>query len=245
MVRLGARSGYEIKQTVENSIRFFWTISQAQIYPSLQLLEQAGLITGRADPQGRRPRRVFDVTAAGEAALRDWLTRDEPMPFELRDTGLLKVFFADALDREQALALLGQVRQRSADRVRTLRAIEPAAKAAETEGNVYPGLTLQLGIAYHQAIIDVCAEFERRSAASRGGLSAAGRGAGELGVACEVSPGRRRKDRGRACPGERGRQRAAPRRRMSRRRFPRRPRHGCGAGTAARRQTAGSAARHG
>jgi len=177
MVRLGARSGYEIKQLVENSIRFFWTISQAQIYPSLQLLEQAGFVTGRADPQGRRPRRVFDITAAGEAALRDWLTRDEPMPFELRDTGLLKVFFADALDREQALALLREVRQRSAERVRTLRAIEPAAKAAEAEGNLYPGLTLQLGIAYHQAIIDVCAEFERRSTAARGGLPAVGRGA--------------------------------------------------------------------
>src|SRR6516225_11560650 len=171
MVRLGARSGYEIKQMVENSIRFFWTISQVQIYPSLQLLEQAGLITGRADPQGRRPRRVFEITQAGEAALRDWLTRDEPMPFELRDAGLLKVFFADVLDREQALALLREVRQRSAERVRTLRAIEPAAKAAEAHGNLYPGLTLRLGIAYHQAIIDVCADFERHFAASRGGLS--------------------------------------------------------------------------
>ena len=187
MVRLGARSGYEIKQAVENSIRFFWTISQAQIYPSLQLLEEAGLITGRADPQGRRPRRVFETTEAGEAALRDWLTRDEPMPFELRDTGLLKVFFADALDREQALALLRAVRQRSADRVRTLRAIEPAAKAAEAEGNHYPGLTLQLGIAYHQAIIDVCADFERHFAASGGELSAAYRGARE--VACEADGG--------------------------------------------------------
>lgn len=169
MVRLGARSGYEIKQAVENSIRFFWTISQVQIYPSLQLLEQAGLITGRPDPQGRRPRRVFEITEAGEAALRDWLTRDEPMPFELRDSGLLKVFFADTLDREQALALLHAVRQRSADRVRTLRAIEPAAKAAEAGGNLYPNLTLQLGIAYHQAIIDVCADFERRSLASPAG----------------------------------------------------------------------------
>jgi DNA-binding PadR family transcriptional regulator len=180
MVRLGARSGYEIKQAVENSIRFFWTISQAQIYPSLHLLEEAGLITGRADPQGRRPRRVFQTTEAGEAALRDWLTRDEPMPFELRDTGLLKVFFADALDREQALALLRAVRQRSADRVRTLRAIEPAAKAAEAKGNLYPGLTLQLGIAYHQAIIDVCADFERHSAASPSELPAAYRGAREV-----------------------------------------------------------------
>ena len=187
MVRLGARSGYEIKQAVENSIRFFWTISQAQIYPSLQLLEEAGLITGRADPQGRRPRRVFETTEAGEAALRDWLTRDEPMPFELRDTGLLKVFFADALDREQALALLRAVRQRSADRVRTLRAIEPAAKAAEAKGNLYPGLTLQLGIAYHQAITDVCADFERHFAASRSELPAAYRGARE--VACEADGG--------------------------------------------------------
>ena len=58
MVHLSARSGYEIKQAVENSIRFFWTISQAQIYPSLESLESAGLITA-ADPQGRRPRRVF------------------------------------------------------------------------------------------------------------------------------------------------------------------------------------------
>ena len=64
----------------------------------MELLESAGLITGRADPQGRRPRRVFETTQAGEAALRDWLTRDEPMLFELRDTGLLKIFFADALD---------------------------------------------------------------------------------------------------------------------------------------------------
>ncbi|HEY2314050.1 MAG TPA: PadR family transcriptional regulator [Streptosporangiaceae bacterium] len=166
MVHLGARSGYEIKQAVENSIRFFWTISQAQIYPSLQLLESAGLITGRADPQGRRPRRVFETTQAGEAALRDWLTRDEPMLFELRDTGLLKIFFADALDPGQAVTLLRALRQRSEDRVRTLRTIEPAARAAQADGNLYPGLTLQLGIAYHQAITDVCADFERDVAAS-------------------------------------------------------------------------------
>ena len=69
MVRLGARSGYEIKQAVENSIRFFWTISQAQIYPSLQLLEEAGLITGRADPQGRRPRPVMSPASSSSCRL--------------------------------------------------------------------------------------------------------------------------------------------------------------------------------
>jgi len=162
MVRLGARSGYEIKRTVEQSIRFFWTISQVQIYPSLERLERAGLITGRADPRGRRRRRVYEITGQGEEALRQWLRTDEPMPFELRDTGLVKLFFADALEPDGAMALLDTISRRSEERIAALRAIEPAASRAEDEGNVYPLLTLRMGIGFHQAIIDVCADFERR-----------------------------------------------------------------------------------
>ena len=61
MIFIGARTGYEVKQMVEQSTRFFWTISQAQIYPSLEQLEQAGFITGREDPQGRRRRRLTSI----------------------------------------------------------------------------------------------------------------------------------------------------------------------------------------
>ena len=165
MIVIGARTGYEIKQMVEQSTRFFWTISQAQIYPSLQQLEQAGLITGREDPQGRRRRRVFEITAAGRAELIGWLGRDDPMPFELRDTGMLKLFFADALDHDQAQALLHAVRRRSEDRAGLLRALEPVARAVEEQGYRHPLLTLELGIAVHQAMADVCAAFERRQAA--------------------------------------------------------------------------------
>jgi PadR family transcriptional regulator AphA len=160
MVRLGARSGYEIKQTVELSIRFFWTISQAQIYPSLKRLEHAGLIEGRDEPQGKRPRRVYEVTADGEAALRQWLRREEPIPFELRDLGLVKLFFADALDPDEALALLANVQRRSEERVAALSEIESTAQAAENQGNAHPLLTLQMGIAFHRAMVDVCREFE-------------------------------------------------------------------------------------
>ena len=81
MLGLGASSGYEIKQMVELSIRFFWTISQAQIYPALAQLEEAELVVGRSEPRGRRPRRVYSLTAAGEEELRTWLRRAEPMPF--------------------------------------------------------------------------------------------------------------------------------------------------------------------
>ncbi len=160
MVGLGARSGYEIKQAVELSIRFFWTISHAQIYPSLEQLEGAGLIEGRAEPRGKRPRRVYDITEEGSIALAEWLRREEPMPFELRDIGMVKLFFADALEREETLALLAAVRGRSEKRVATLREIEPAAQLVEDQGNTHPLLTLRMGIAFHQAMINVCREFE-------------------------------------------------------------------------------------
>jgi PadR family transcriptional regulator, regulatory protein AphA len=160
MVGLGERSGYEIKQAVELSIRFFWTISQAQIYPSLERLERAGLIEGRAEPRGKRPRRVYDITEEGEAALAEWLRREEPMPFELRDIGMVKLFFADALDPDDALTLLATVKGRSEERVAALREIESAAQLVEDQGNTHPLLTLRMGIAFHQAMIDVCQEFE-------------------------------------------------------------------------------------
>lgn len=162
MVRLGARSGYEIKRAVELSIRFFWTISQAQIYPSLARLERAGLVRGRSQPLGRRRRRTFAITKRGEIALREWLRRDRPMPFELRDIGLVKLFFADALDRDEALALLTAVKRRSEMGIATLRSIEPAAQRSEQQGNAHPLLTLQMGIAFHQAIIEVCGQFEHK-----------------------------------------------------------------------------------
>src|SRR6516225_1260406 len=85
MVGLGARSGYEITRTVEHSIRFFWTISPAQVYPGLAKLHRAGLLIGRDDPQGNRARRVYERTPAGTDVLRAWLSGSEPMPFELRD----------------------------------------------------------------------------------------------------------------------------------------------------------------
>ena len=84
------------------------------------------------------------------------------MAFELRDVGMLKLFFADAQDRGDALALLAAVKHRSEQRVLTLCTIEPTARLAEQEGSAYPLLTLQMGIAFHQAMIDVCEEFEKK-----------------------------------------------------------------------------------
>jgi DNA-binding PadR family transcriptional regulator len=159
MTSLGARSGYEIRQAVELSIRFFWNISHAQIYPSLQRLEAAGLIRGWDEPHGRRPRRLLEVTEAGQQVLRTWLTSEEAMPFELRDIALVRLYFADRLEKEDALSLAAAVRERSQERVDTLRKIESDYHLSQDPASSST-LTLRLGIAFHEAMITVCDEYE-------------------------------------------------------------------------------------
>src|SRR3954454_592667 len=82
-------SGYEIKSLVDKSVRLFWAASYGQIYPELRRLSSAGLIEGKASPQGGRRRNVYRLTAAGRKELRAWLGAD-PEVFEVRDEGLLK-----------------------------------------------------------------------------------------------------------------------------------------------------------
>src|SRR5438128_3268854 len=123
LLSVGPRSGYEIKAAVDRSTRFFWAASYGQIYPELRRLEREGLIEGEDAPNGRRARRVFRLTAAGRAALEAWLLGSDTT-VELRDESLLRLIFADALPREQALHLL-EARRRGHERyVEVLRAID-------------------------------------------------------------------------------------------------------------------------
>src|SRR2546425_10958078 len=93
MIRMGKRTGYEIKQLVDVSTRFFWAASYGQIYPELRRLEQQGLIQGRHQPSGGRSRTEYSLTAAGERALGEWLESQRQPAWELRHEGLPKPFF--------------------------------------------------------------------------------------------------------------------------------------------------------
>ena len=159
MLRKGARSGYEIKQAVDISTRFFWTISHAQIYPALKQLEDDGLIRGEEAPQGQRRRRIYEVTPEGERVLAEWIAdQSEPPSLEIRDVGLLKLFFAGTAP-EAAPGLLEAMRERSEQTLEHMRTeILPVAElfAAET-GDDHPLSVLRIGIAVHQVVIDATA----------------------------------------------------------------------------------------
>ena len=164
MLKLGKRTGYEIKSLVDVSTRFFWAASYGQIYPELARLEELGLVKGEADSSNGRRRKAYELTKAGERALREWLTSDEPLHIELRHEGALKFFFSDALSDEEQLALVRRVRDTHAQVAEQLRAIEPE----ETDDKPpAPLLTLEFGIAYQEFLADWCAQAEARLEAAR------------------------------------------------------------------------------
>jgi DNA-binding PadR family transcriptional regulator len=129
MLAARPRSGYEIKQLVDSSARFFWAASYGQIYPELKKLESAGLVTGADSSQGARQRTTFKLTADGRRAAREWIGRP-PEVLETRDEGLLKLFFAGSIDRKRAAEIARERAAVSREKAVQLRAIWDAVDAA-------------------------------------------------------------------------------------------------------------------
>src|SRR4051794_17638020 len=151
MIRLGRKTGYEIKQLVDVSARFFWTASYGQIYPELKRLEDEGLIRGGDDATNGRQRRAYELTSAGEAALDGWLRSGEPLQLEMRDEGLLKLFFSDSMTPTEKAELVRSMKVRHDEIVASLGSIE--ATAREKGGGPYE--VLRFGLAFHS----FCSEY--------------------------------------------------------------------------------------
>lgn len=156
MVSREPRSGYEIKAIVDNTTRFFWAASYGQIYPELKRLAEAGLIEGSEAPRGDRKRTVYAITAAGEAELKDWL-RLPPQTFEMREEGLLKLFFSGLLEPEEATATLRSMRERRIELRERLRAMEP--EKTETK-DPFPLMVLRGGIEFNDWFAGWCERME-------------------------------------------------------------------------------------
>ena len=132
MLSARPRSGYEIKQLVDSSARFFWAASYGQIYPELKKLEKAGLIAGGDSSQGARQRTTFKLTAAGRNAAREWIA-EPPEVLETRDEGLLKLFFAGSIEPGRAAEIARERAAISRAKAAELRAIW---KAVDQEGRI-------------------------------------------------------------------------------------------------------------
>jgi PadR family transcriptional regulator AphA len=164
MVYLGKRTGYEIKQLVDKSSRFFWAASYGQIYPELKRLEEQGMLEAKDDPQGGRSRRACSLTPAGEQAFRAWLASDDELVLEQRNEGLLKLFFADALAPDEVQELLRKKVEQHERVVERLCQVAPDERPAD---NDFPLLVRDYGIAFNTWAADWYRELAERLAKRR------------------------------------------------------------------------------
>jgi PadR family transcriptional regulator, regulatory protein AphA len=153
MIASGNQTGYDIKQMVDKAIRHFWAASYGQIYPELRRLEEHGLIESEPQPRGGRARTVYHLTPAGDAALADWI---EPAPdptFEVRDEGMLRLFFSDFGSPEQRIENLRAMRDVHRRTLAQLAQIEGKTGPIVRTG---PRLTHDLGVSMHTWMAEWC-----------------------------------------------------------------------------------------
>jgi PadR family transcriptional regulator AphA len=156
MLRLGKSTGYEIKQLVDRSTRFFWAASYGQIYPELKRLEQAGLVTGQADPRDGRRRRAYHLTDEGNRVLDEWLATPDVSVSEMRDVALLKLFFAEGRPPEDAAAIAAAARERHEGIVAALEQVE----ASGPDPDSMPAQVLRFGLDFHRWYAQRFAQME-------------------------------------------------------------------------------------
>jgi PadR family transcriptional regulator AphA len=143
----GPSTPYDLKQFVSRSIGEFWSFPHTQLYSEPERLTHEGLLAEEREEDGRR-RRTYSITDAGRAALSDWLREPTVEPPELRDLGLLKLFFGD-LAGDAAVVELATV-QLAARRERLDGYRRVAAALAERPELAHQLAVLESGIAMEE-----------------------------------------------------------------------------------------------
>ena len=92
---------YDLKKIMEQSTAMFYNTSIGSIHPALQKLEKLKLVTVREEATGKRKKKIYSRTPAGEIAFKDWIS--EPIAiFKTRDEAMLRLFYFGHIDGDVA-----------------------------------------------------------------------------------------------------------------------------------------------
>jgi PadR family transcriptional regulator AphA len=88
----GRATPYDLKRVHATGVGNFWSLNHAQLYAEPDRLADAGYLTIDRESGGRR-RKVYELTDTGRDALAEWVGTPTEEFTDLRDPGLLKLFF--------------------------------------------------------------------------------------------------------------------------------------------------------
>jgi DNA-binding PadR family transcriptional regulator len=159
LAREGPSTPYELERHVRATLGNFWSFPHTLLYTEPPRLTALGLVTETRETEGRR-RRVFTITTAGESALSTWLDQPSSAATELRDLGLLQLFFADLASVEARLRL---AEQQLAIHQAKLSAYQEDERFERRPGGTrkgertvehWRGQTLPMGLLYESVAVD-------------------------------------------------------------------------------------------
>jgi PadR family transcriptional regulator, regulatory protein AphA len=168
-------TGYDLTQRFRHRLAHVWNASHQQIYRELGKLHEEGKLAMTEVPQADKPdRKLYQVTAAGETALREWLALPQPRP-ATRDPLLVKLFAGNLLDVPAMREEVGRQRMESQQQLETFREIERAyfsQREALSAHYRLQHLALRRGISATEASLrwldELAAELDRQAAGGPG-----------------------------------------------------------------------------
>lgn len=158
LAREGPSTSYDLERHVAATLGHFWSFPHTLLYTEPARLVELGLATEQREAGGRR-RRLFDLAPEGRAALVAWLDAPASGATELRDLGLLQLFFVD-LGTPSAKRRL--VERQLANHAERLAAYREDAEAEVIAGRSdrgrrtierWRGETLVMGLLYEAAAV--------------------------------------------------------------------------------------------
>lgn len=150
----GPATPYDLKRRVAQSVGYFWNFPHSQLYAEPARLVKLGLLEEERELTGRR-RHVYSITEPGRQALEDWLREPTSEMPQIRDIGLLKLFFGDGLDSESIVALARAQEKAHRERLSTYEELERTVPKTAVFGRA----GLQAGFGFERGFIEFWSEI--------------------------------------------------------------------------------------
>ncbi|HTW43158.1 MAG TPA: PadR family transcriptional regulator [Solirubrobacteraceae bacterium] len=148
--RVQPATPYDLKRLAERSTIDFWAVPHAQLYSECARLAAGQLLTEEREEAGRR-RRFYSLTDLGRRALQDWLEAPIDALEEVRDLGILKLFFG--ADPALLARTLLPMHEERLQRYEGFAELRDRARAAGTEIPRGAWLALQAGIGHEREYV--------------------------------------------------------------------------------------------
>jgi DNA-binding PadR family transcriptional regulator len=101
-------SGYDLKKIIADSVFFYWSGNNNQIYKTLIQLHAEGLVDSEVQQQENYPtRKEYSITPAGVAELRNWVLAAPELP-QFRNTFLIQLAWAEQVSDDELDKLLAR-----------------------------------------------------------------------------------------------------------------------------------------